>query len=118
MPMLPEVDRTITAVDAAGEDLIAASLELARLYARQLDQAAAIRAQADRALRKAEEAGDEALIEEVASLRAKVSEQGCVERIGAKLHALLAELLATPKTRPAKPVERAGGALSKLRAVK
>lgn len=117
MPMLPEVERTVLAVDAAGEDLLAASLELARLYAHQLDQAAAIRAQADKALAKAEQSGDESLIELVSSLKAKVSEQGTVERIGAKLHALLSELQATPKARVAKPADRPAGALSKLRAV-
>lgn len=118
MAMTAAVERTIAAVDPEAEELLAGSLELARLYARQLDQAAIVRAAADKALRQAEATGDETLIEQVAALRAKLGERECVERIGAKLHALLTELLATPKSRPAKPSPHAGGALSKLRAVK
>lgn len=116
--MQEAVARTVEALDPEAEHLLAASVALAGLYARQLDQAAIIRAAADKALRKAEEAGDDALIEQVTALRAKCGERETVVQVGAKLHALLAELQATPKTRPSRPGAASGGALSKLRAVK
>lgn len=117
MSMIDALDTTLAALEPG--DVDAAAAELARLYARQLDQAAAIRAQADKTLRAAEREGDDALIEQVAALRAKLGERECVDRIGARFHALLAELLATPKSRPAKTAAPAStGALGKLRAVK
>lgn len=97
----------------------AALAELVRLYARQVDQAAAVRAAADKALRAAEESGDEALIEQVAALRAKLGERETLDRMGKLAHAALVELQATPKSRPAKPAAApGGGALGRLRAVR
>jgi hypothetical protein len=116
--MSEAVARTVEALDPESDPLLSASVELARAYARQLDQAGAMRAAADKALRAAEESGDETLIEQVTALRAKCGERDAVVQVGAKLHALLAELLATPKARGARPSGAAGGALQKLRAVK
>lgn len=115
--MADAVAATVTAIDPESEPLLAASIELARVYARQLDQAAIIRAAADKALRAAERDGDEALIEQVAALRAKCGERDAVVQIGQRLHALLAELQATPKARGAKPSTGGGGKLARLRAV-
>lgn len=97
MSMLEAVEFTCAAMVA--EDIDVAAVELAKLYAKQLDQAAIVRRQADKALREAEASGDETLIEQVSALRAKVSEQGCIDRIGQRLHNLLIELQATPKAR-------------------
>lgn len=115
MSMIEAVDITCSAI--VSEDIDTAAIELAKVYAKQLDQAAIIRRQADKALQAAEESGDEALIEQVASLRAKVSEQGCIDRIGARLHALLESLQATPKARGGlKPAPSKTGTLHRLRA--
>lgn len=118
MSLSDALDATLAAIAPGEVDYAAA--ELARVYARQLDQAAIIRAAADKALRAAERDGDELLIEQVAALRAKLGERECVDRIGARFHALLESLQATPKARvglpPARPA--GGGALGALRAVK
>lgn len=117
MSLLEAVDATLGALSLADED--AALAELTRLYARQVDQAAAVRSAADRALRDAEREGDEELIEQVRALRAKLSERDTLDRIGQRVHAALIELQATPKQRPARPAAPAGGgALGKLRAVR
>lgn len=100
--------------------------ELALLYARQLDTAAAVRAQADRALAKAYESGDPDLIEEMVSLRAKLSERDCVNQIGRGLMLLLDRLNATPKAMAeldkmkghgGRQTPPSSGALARLRAV-
>lgn len=118
MAISDSLDSTIAALDPA--ELDAAAVELARIYARQIDQAAAIQARADKAMREAEKNGDESLIEQMAALRAKLGERECVDRIGARLHALLVDLQATPKARAgvAKPGPKAGGTLHRLRAAK
>ncbi|MGE0359008.1 MAG: hypothetical protein AB7P08_19040 [Burkholderiales bacterium] len=119
--MLASVEATLGALETSEVDR--AAFELARVYARQLDAAAVVRRAADKALREAAEAGDEYLVEQVTALRAKLGERECVDRIGARLHALLAELGATPKARagvgkPPAPSSSGGGALGKLRAVR
>ncbi len=117
MPMLQAVDTTIAAL--SGDDIDTAAVELARLYARQLDQTAAIRRAADKALAEAVASGDETLIEQVVALRAKLGEQACVDRIGARLHALLESLQATPKARGGvRPAPSKTGTLHRLRAAK
>jgi hypothetical protein len=78
-----------------------AARELALIFARQIDKAAAIRAQADKALKLAEQNGDDALTEMVRSLKAKVSEQGTIATIGARLQASIDSLLMSPKARAA-----------------
>jgi hypothetical protein len=97
MSMLNEVDQTITALHL--EDADAAALELARTYARELDTAAAIRARADKAVKEARLRGDDEHAAEVEALRAKLSERAALVQVGKLLHALLAELNATPKAR-------------------
>lgn len=122
MSMIDSVDATLAAIDDSDDSddskRLAAACELARTYARQLDQAAIVRVSADKALRAAEKTGEDALIEQVSALRAKLGERECVDRLGARLHALLVELQATPKSRPARTTPRTGGALAGLRAVK
>jgi hypothetical protein len=97
MSMLSEVDQTIAALTL--EDADAAALELARTYARELDGAAAIRARADKAAKEARLSGDDEHAAEVEALRAKLSERSALVQVGKLLHALLAELNATPKAR-------------------
>jgi hypothetical protein len=98
MTMLNEVNQTIDALQL--EDADAAALELARTYAQELDGAAVWRARADKAAKAARELDpDGALIEEMEALRAKLSERAALVQIGRLLHALLAELNATPKAR-------------------
>lgn len=109
------LEETITAL--AAQEIDAAAIELARIYARQIDQAAAISAKADKVLREVEKGGDDALIEQVSALRAKLTEKECVERIGARFHALLVDLQAVPKARGGRNVGRTGSALASLRAV-
>ena len=117
MGMRDALDETINALDPAEMD--AAAIELARVYAQQLDSAAAISARADKALRAAEKDGDEALIEQVSALRAKLGEKECIDRIGARFHALLVDLQAVPKARVGqKPAAKSAGTLHKLRAAK
>ena len=117
LSLLDAVDVTIGALTPAAVD--AAAVDLARLYARQIDQAATVRAQADKALRAAERDGDPNLVELVAALRAKLGERDTLDRIGARLHALLVELQATPKSRAGQPAAPVAGssALGRLRSV-
>jgi hypothetical protein len=97
MSMLNEINQTIDALQL--EDVDAAALELARTYARELDTAAAIRARADKAVKEARLRGDDEHTAEVEALRAKLSERAALVQVGKLLHALLAELNATPKAR-------------------
>lgn len=115
MSLVESLDITIAALDPVEID--AAAVELARVYARQLDQAAIIANRAEKAVREARKTGDDVLVEEMAALRAKLGEKECVDRIGARFHALLAELKATPKARGDANTARKGpGTLHKLRA--
>lgn len=100
MTMLDSVEATLTALEL--DEIDKAAGELARTYARQLDIAAAVRGQADRAVIKAIKSGDEEVIEMMQALRAKLGERDTVDRIGRALAALLVELQATPKARGAK----------------
>jgi len=114
--MLDEVDATIAALPV--EDIDAAALELARTYARELDGAAAWRARADKAAREARGTGDEEHAAEAEALRAKLSERAALVQVGKLLHALLAELNATPKARGVVKAPAAKtGKLAELRAV-
>lgn len=97
MSMHAEVDATIAAL--ATEDVDKAAVELCRTYARELDGAAAWRARADKAAKEARLSGDDEHAAEVEALRAKLSERAALVQVGKLLHALLAELNATPKSR-------------------
>lgn len=115
--MLHAVETTVAALTA--NDLDVAAVELARLYARQLDGAAAARRAADKALAAAWASDDLALVEQVSALRAKLGERACIDRIGARLHALLESLQATPKARAGvKALPSQTGTLHRLRAAK
>lgn len=117
-PLSTALARAVEALEPDEQD--AAAVRLAELYARQIDQAGATAAVADRALRKAGEEGDETLVELVNALRAKLGEREALDRIGARLHALLVELQATPKARSvakgSAPVVPAASRLRGLRA--
>lgn len=115
MSMLEHVDQTIAAL--AHEEVDAAAVELAREYARELDGAAAWRGRADRAAKAAALRDPEgALAEELAALQAKLSERTALVQVGKLLHALLAELQATPKSRGGvKAPAATGGTLHRLR---
>ena len=116
MSMLNEIDQTIAALTL--EDADAAAVELARTYAQELDGAAAWRARADKAAKEAKlRDPDGAWTEEFEALRAKLSERAALVQVGKLLHALLAELNATPKARGGvKPAAPTGGKLHALRA--
>lgn len=108
------LDRTVKALQA--EDVDAAAVRLAQLYARQIDQAAAVAKLADQALYTAREDGDLEVVDMVAALRAKLGERLALDRLGARLTALLVELHATPKSRPVKPAAPEGSnVLAQLR---
>lgn len=109
-------DTTLAALDLT--DVEAAASELARRYAAEIDGAAAWRARADRAARSVldEHGPESALYEEVEALRAKLAERTALAGIGKLLHALLAELCATPKSRGgARPPAPKAGRLHALR---
>lgn len=117
MTMQESLSVTISALDPAEID--AAAVELARIYARQLDLAGIVAGRAEKAAREAQKTGDDALIEEIAVLRAKLGERECIDRIGARFHALLAELKATPKARgDSISTRKTPGTLHELRAAK
>lgn len=94
---------SLTALDVAPQDQALAAL-LAD-YARELDGAAALEARARRTAEDvAEELGsDSALYERVQALQAALSRRTALDRIGARLHAGLVEMLGTPRSRAGKP---------------
>lgn len=94
--LLAEVERTVGALPESDRD--AAAVHLAKLLAGQLDQAAAVERAAARALRLATADGDDALMEQVAALRAKLGEREALDKLGARLLAVLVELQATPRS--------------------
>lgn len=91
----PAVEATLSALELKDEDL--ALSRLAVRYARELDQAAAVAAQADRVLRAVSD--DPELSELVSALKGKLSARSAVEQIGPKLQNALDALGATPKSR-------------------
>lgn len=111
--LAPAVAETLGALQLVAED--AAAARLASTYARALDRAGAIEAQADRVLRKADgEDGDPELYELVAALKAKLSAQTTLATIGPKLHDVLGSLGATPKARASLGKGGAPGGSGKL----
>lgn len=94
--MTTDVETTLTALDLPKEHQAAAGL--ARLYAEQLDSAAAAEAAADRVLHLALAGGSEPeVVELVQTLRSKLAARATVANIGPRLESLLGRLLATPK---------------------
>jgi hypothetical protein len=122
--MADELDRTLAALGL--DDEFAAAAALARLYAGQLDSAAAVERQAGRVLREAIRAGvDPELREELEALRRQVAARATIANLGPRFESLLGRLLATPKDagsgKPAAPAEpptaAKTGALANLRKV-
>lgn len=102
VPLLASVDATVAALSTTPAD--AGIVHLAQLYAAELDGAAARRRQADRVVEAVrDELGEDSrLYEEVAALRAALSERRALLDVGRALHAALVELGASPKARGAK----------------
>lgn len=101
--LAPAVTEALDVVELEAED--AAAVKLAERYAREIDQADAAAAHADRVLR---EVGDDPeLLELVSALKAKLAARTAVSDLGPKLLAILDALGATPKARA---VARKGGA--------
>jgi hypothetical protein len=99
-------------------------VHLAQLVAEQIDRAGAIARSASKLARDtaAELGTDSALHERVQALRAKVGERDAVDRLGARLLAVLVELGATPRSRakdgaPTGPAAPVVTALGRLRGV-
>lgn len=117
--LAPAVAESLAELDLEAED--AAAAKLADRYARELDQAAAVAAQAERVLKAADE--DPELAELVAALKQKLSARSAVENLGPKLLATLDALGATPKARAAASKGggsggQQGGKLAALRATR
>lgn len=105
--LVPAVEETLAHVVLQPED--AALARLALSYARTIDTAAAIAAQADRI------PFDPDTADEVKKLRAKVSAHSTMADLGPKLQAALDALGATPKARASAGKAPTGGSgLSKL----
>lgn len=105
--LLPAVQSSLDALDLTPEDQ--GARRLAESYARSLDQAAAIEAQARGVLRDAA-GGDEDLVARVEALTQALSARTALVQVGPKLESLLVQLGATPKARAAfKPAAPAGG---------
>lgn len=108
--LLASVGATVQAAPTEAAD--AALVHLAQLYAAQIDQAGDLAAFASNVLARAEQECDDEddLLAQVRALRAKVTERDTLDRLGARLHAALHELGATPKARGTKagPPARTG----------
>jgi hypothetical protein len=112
---------SVQALDPADQDM--ALVALLMDYARELDSAAALEARARKIADDVmdQEGPDSALHERVAALQAALSRRQALDRIGARFHAGLVEMLGTPRARaggkaPGQPApDAAGGALVKLR---
>lgn len=119
MSLTDAVSTTVDALKLDGVD--AALVALLRRWAREVDAAAAVRAQADRTVADVldDQGPDSALYERVTALRAKLGERECLDRLGARVLAALVELNATPRARSNGKAPAAAptstGALGKLR---
>lgn len=105
MSLTDDLDASLTATGLDDRDRALAGL--ARAYARELDGAAAAESRARRLAEDVtrEQGPDSALHERVAHVVAQLTRRQALDRIGARYHAALVELLATPKVRTgAKPV--------------
>lgn len=102
--LAPAVTASLDEIELEPED--AAAAKLAERYAREIDQADAAAAQADKVLRQIDDE-DFDTRELVSALKAKLGARTAVSDLGPKLLAALAELGATPKARAA---ARKGGA--------
>lgn len=94
--MAPAVQETLENLDLSPEDIAAS--RLAMQYARAIDRAQAIAADAAKIDLSS---ADETTVVKVEALRKRVGGHAAVAEIGPKLHTLLNELGATPKARAA-----------------
>lgn len=97
--LLDALETSLAALDVADQDRALAAL-LAD-YARELDGASALEARARKVADDvAEQDGrDSALYERVQALQAALGKRQALDRIGARLHAGLVEMLGTPRAR-------------------
>lgn len=115
--LLPAVQSSLAALALSDEDQAAA--RLAESYARALDSAAGMEAQARKVLRDAA-GGDEDLLARVEALTQALAARTTLVQIGPKLESVLAQVGATPKGRAAlakKREPRSGSAFSGLQSV-
>jgi|GEM_PF-3299868 len=100
-PLGDALRTSLTALEPGDQDQAMAAL--LALYAHELDGAAATAARAARVAREvAREHGQEsALYEQVQALQAALSRRQALDRIGARFHAGLVEMLGTPRARSA-----------------
>lgn len=103
--LAPAVTAALDVIELEGEDI--AARKLAERYAREIDQADAAAAHAERVLRAVGD--DPELHELVSALKAKLSARVAVSDLGPKLLAVLDSLGATPKARAARKGGAAGG---------
>lgn len=112
------VDTTLAALEVAERD--AATAELARALADEIDQAEVAERVAERALRMTSDEPDEdvELKDLIRSLRTRCGHRDAIVRCGQRLESLLVQLQATPASRgkaAGAPSAFAGGPLSVLR---
>lgn len=115
--LAPAVTASLAALNLPAQD--GAASRLAEQYARALDSAAGMEAQARKVLRDAA-GGDEDLLLRVEALTQALGARQALVQLGPKLESVLAQLGATPKGRAAlaKKPEKAGpGKLSRLQSV-
>jgi hypothetical protein len=116
--LAPAVTASLSALNLPPEDEAAA--RLADVYARALDSAAGMEAQARKVLRDAA-GGDEDLMARVEALTQALAARTALVQLGPKLESVLAQLGATPKGRAAlgkKPgPDKPKSALSHLQSV-
>lgn len=117
--LVDALETSLAALDVEDRDQALAALLLD--YARELDGATAVEARARKlAAEVYQDDPDGALYERVQALEAALGKRQALERLGARLHAGLAEILGTPKSRGAKSASPAptgaGGTLHRLRA--
>lgn len=115
--LAPAVTQALGAIELEAEDV--AAQKLAERYAREIDQADAAAAHADKVLRAFSADADPDLFELVKALKAKLSARVAVSDLGPKLLAALDSLGATPKARAQRKGGAAGGKTnSKLAALR
>jgi hypothetical protein len=93
----PAVVASLSALDLPETDLAAA--RLAERYAALIDRAAFAGSAAERVLRQAAATGDVELADQVDALRKLLGEQAALDRLGARLEAVLDAIGGTAKAR-------------------
>lgn len=107
-------ERSLLALDLPVSDLALAAL--VRLYAAELDRAEERGRHFDRLFEKISRRQDPDVYEALSIARGMLSARTTLDRLGGRLHAGLAELRATPRSRPVQPPRApTGSPLGRLR---